>query len=66
MTMVNTIHGPMDELDLEKREGGFENDNEKTTWVEYRIPGSETIVHRSAHVTLKQQAVAQADAAQLG
>jgi hypothetical protein len=49
--LVNTIHGEMDENLLEKKEGGFEDDNEKTTWVEYWLDGS--LVHRSAHVTLK-------------
>jgi hypothetical protein len=41
----------MDESLLEKKEGGFENDNEKTTWVEYWLDNE--LVHRSAHVTLK-------------
>jgi len=49
--LVNTIHGEMDESLLEKKEGGFENDNEKTTWVEYWL--DKDLVHRSAHVTLK-------------
>jgi len=54
MTMINTIHGGMDETDLVKTEGVYEDDNERTTWVEYRLPGSDEIVHRSAHVGLKQ------------
>jgi hypothetical protein len=49
--LVNTIHGEMDESLLEKKEGGFEDDNEKTTWVEYWL--DKDLVHRSAHVTLK-------------
>ena len=49
--LVNTIHGEMDDSLLEKKEGGFENDNEKTTWVEYWLDNE--LVHRSAHVTLK-------------
>lgn len=56
MTIINTTLGPMDESELEKREGVIENDNEYTTWVEYRLlgqPESEPI-HRSAHVTLKK------------
>jgi hypothetical protein len=52
--LVNTIHGEMDESLLEKKEGGFENDNEKTTWVEYWLDNE--LVHRSAHVTLKAPA----------
>jgi len=43
-----------DESELVKSTGGHENDNEVATWVEYRFPGSDDIVHRSAHVTLKQ------------
>jgi hypothetical protein len=49
--LVSTIHGEMDESLLEKKEGGFEDDNEKTTWVEYWLDNE--LVHRSAHVTLK-------------
>ncbi len=39
---------------LVKLTGQVENDNELTNWVEYRLPGSDLIVHRSAHVVLKQ------------
>jgi hypothetical protein len=49
--LVNTTYGEMDENLLEKKEGGFEDDNEKTTWVEYWLDNE--LVHRSAHVTLK-------------
>jgi hypothetical protein len=45
----------MDERKLEKSEGMVENDNEHTTWVEYRLNGE--VVHRSAHVMLKKPAV---------
>jgi hypothetical protein len=44
----------VDESRLVKTEGAVDNDHEYTTWVEYRFPGSDVIVHRSAHVTLKQ------------
>jgi hypothetical protein len=54
--LVNTTYGEMDENLLEKKEGGFEDDNEKTTWVEYWLDGS--LVHRSAHVTLKEPSAA--------
>ena len=50
--MVLTTKGEMDESLLEKREGSVDNDNELTTWVEYWLEGE--LVHRSAHVTLKQ------------
>lgn len=46
----------MDEFELGKIEGVVDNDNEHTTWVEYWLGGR--VVHRSAHVTLKQGLVA--------
>ena len=52
MAMVTTIYGELDESLLEKREGGLDNENESTTWVEYWLNGE--LVHRSAHVSLKQ------------
>ena len=52
MAIVTTTKGDMDESLLEKREGTVDNDNEITTWVEYWLEGE--LVHRSAHVTLKQ------------
>ena len=42
----------MDESLLMKMEGTIDNKVEYTTWVEYYI-GTE-LVHRSAHVTLKE------------
>ena len=50
--MVLTTKGEMDESLLEKREGSIDDDIETTTWVEYWLEGE--LVHRSAHVTLKQ------------
>ena len=50
--IITTTTGPMDESLLEKREGLLDNDNERTTWVEYWM--GEELVHRSAHVALKQ------------
>ena len=52
MALVNTTKGEMEENLLEKREGNVDNDNEYTTWVEYWLDG--VLVHRSAHVQLKQ------------
>ena len=49
--MVTTIYGEMDESALRKVEGGVDNENERTTWVEYYL--GDELVHRSAHVTLK-------------
>lgn len=54
--MITTTHGLMDEALLEKREGFVDNEQEHTTWVEYWLLGE--LVHRSAHVTLKQNVTA--------
>jgi hypothetical protein len=56
----------MDEAALVRSEGDYEDDNERTHWVEYRLPGSDEIVHRSAHVTLKHPLAAEVLAALLG
>jgi hypothetical protein len=53
MTTVNTTMGPVDDSLLRKSTGGYENDNEKVTWVEYRTLLLGTLVHRSASVYLK-------------
>lgn len=50
--LIETTKGMVDDSLLEKREGGFENDHECTTWVEYWLDGE--LVHRSAHVHLKE------------
>ena len=42
----------MDDSLLVKTEGVKDNEDERTTWVEYRLGGE--VVHRSAHVTLKK------------
>lgn len=47
--MITTIYGDMDESKLLKQEGVHEDERERTSWVEYY-----QLVHRSAHVTLKQ------------
>lgn len=52
MAIITTTHGDMDESLLTKMEGTIDTAVEFTTWVEYYI-GTE-LVHRSAHVTLKQ------------
>lgn len=48
------VEDDVDETGLVKSEGVVDNDHERTTWVEYRFPGSDVIVHRSVHVTLKE------------
>jgi hypothetical protein len=52
--IITTTKGDMDESLLVKTEGVVDNENERTAWVEYRLPGSDEIIHRSAHVTLKE------------
>lgn len=59
MAIVHILrsNGQEDDVDeslLVKTEGLIDNDHERTTWVEYRFPGSDQIVHRSVHVTIKQ------------
>jgi hypothetical protein len=55
--------GPITELDedfLVRRDGVFENDDELTTWVEYRLASDRDnprAVHRSVHVKLKKPMV---------
>ena len=63
MALVTTTKGEMDESLLEKKEGSLDNDNETTTWVEYWLDGE--LVHRSAHVQLKQAVTLSAEAASL-
>ena len=63
MALITTTKGDMDESLLEKREGSVDNDNEHTTWVEYWHEGE--LVHRSAHVELKQSLTLSAEAASL-
>lgn len=50
--IVTTTKGEMDDSLLEHRTGNIENENELTVWDEYWLDGE--LVHRSAHVTLKQ------------
>lgn len=52
---INTIDGPRDEAELRRVDGRQENDNEVATWVEYY--DGDRLVHRSAHVHLKQAGV---------
>ena len=53
---IDRGHGieQVDERELVKTDGVVDNDHERTTWVEYRFPDSDVIVHRSVHVTLKE------------
>ena len=64
MAKVTTTKGIMDTDDLEKRWGGVDNDHEITEWVEYWLDGE--MVHRSVHVHLKKNIVAESIAAFIG
>lgn len=61
MALIMTTKGEMDESLLEKREGSLENDHEKISWVEHWLNGE--LVHRSAHVHLKENVFAEGIAA---
>jgi hypothetical protein len=50
--LIHTSEGEIDEKLLEYREGGFEDDNETTTWQEYWLQGR--LVRRDAQVKLKK------------
>jgi hypothetical protein len=52
MALITTTKGLVDDALLQRKEGHIDNDNEYTTWVEYWL--DDEMVHRSAHVTLKQ------------
>jgi len=64
MPIITTIYGDMDEALLEKKEGVINNEDERTTWVEYWLRGE--LVHRSAHVTLKKLPPLYGEAAKIG
>lgn len=64
MALITTIKGDMDDSLLEKKEGSIDNDNEFTRWVEYWLDGE--LVHRSVHVHLKKNVLAEGMAAMFG
>ena len=61
MALVTTTKGDMDEALLEKKEGVVDNDHEITQWIEYWLEGE--LVHRSVHVVLKKNVLADGVAA---
>jgi hypothetical protein len=61
--LVNTTKGEMDDSLLEKREGSVDNDNELTVWTEYWLDNE--LVHRSVHVQLKKNVLADGIAADI-
>ena len=58
MAIVTTTKGDMDTDLLEKKVGDMEDDNEKTNWIEYYLEGE--LIHRSVHVHLKKNVIADA------
>jgi hypothetical protein len=50
--LITTTKVEMDDSLLVRKDGNMENDNEKTSWVEYYL--DDELVHRSVHVELKQ------------
>lgn len=46
--MIDTIYGPMSETQLERRDVPQQHGHA----VEYRLKGTDTLVHRSAHLVL--------------
>ena len=54
----------LEESLLEKTEGTIDDENEYTTWSEWRLDGK--IVKRGAHVRLKKNVLAEGIAAMLG
>jgi len=50
--LITTVDGLRDRRELHRVDGVIDNDNERTSWVEYW--DGERLVHRSAHVRLKK------------
>jgi hypothetical protein len=63
MALVTTTKGEMEESLLEKKEGMVDNDHEMTRWIEYWLEGE--LVHRSVHVHLKKNVLADGVAAMI-
>lgn len=47
MALIYTTHGDLEESVLLKHDGGFENENERTTWVEYCLSSCVGQAHRT-------------------
>ena len=62
--LIKTTKGLMEAAELEKREGGHENDNEICSWVEY-WDGNE-LVHRSVDMHMKTAIFAEGVTANFG
>ena len=62
--IVTTTKGDMDDSLLQQKTGVVNNDNEHTEWTEYWL--ADELVHRSVHVVLKSNVIAEGVAAMLG
>jgi negative regulator of sigma E activity len=51
MPLIYTTKGYLEDSLLAKTEGEVDNDNERTTWTEYRL--EDEVVRRDVHVHLK-------------
>lgn len=60
---IDGVRQMMEESLLEKTDGELDDENEFTTWTEWRLDGK--IVKRGAHVQLKKNVVAEGIAAML-
>jgi hypothetical protein len=61
--IVTTTKGDMDDSLLIKKEGMVDDDNETTKWIEYWLDNE--LIHRSVHVHLKTNVMADGIAAML-
>jgi hypothetical protein len=61
--IVTTTKGDMDDSLLLKKEGMVDDDNETTKWIEYWLDNE--LIHRSVHVHLKTNVMADGIAAML-
>jgi hypothetical protein len=50
----------MEEGDLIRTDGKDETNDAVVRWVEYRIPDSDEVIHRSAHIEVKLGIMSQA------
>jgi hypothetical protein len=58
--IIPTIYGDLDEGGLVRTDGANETNDAIVRWVEYRLPNSDEIVHRSVHVEVKLGILSQA------
>lgn len=52
--LIITTKGEVDDSLLDKTEGYINNDNEETTWQEWRFKGQDEIVKREVQIRLKK------------